>query len=61
MSVSCSKLIEKQKEKKILKLDQICDSMVQTSIFYLKPFGNNKRKPLFQSKNVREFIFLDFD
>ena len=47
--VSCSKLIKKQKQKKILELDQICDSMVQTRIFYLKPFGNdnqNKTTPL---------------
>ena len=36
MLVSCSKLIKKQKRKKILKLDQICDSMVQTRIFFLK-------------------------
>ena len=41
MVVSCSKFIEKQKQKKILKLDQICDSMVQTRIFFLKPFGND--------------------
>ena len=47
--VSFSKLIRKQKQKKILKLDQICDSMVQTRIFYFKPFGNdnqNKTTPL---------------
>ena len=43
MVVSCSKLIKKQKQKKILKLDQICDSMVQTRIFYLKPFGNDNQ------------------
>ena len=43
MVVLCSKFIEKQKQKKILKLDQICDSMVQTRIFYLKPFGNDNQ------------------
>ena len=39
----CSPFIKMQKPKKILKLHQICDSMVQTRIFYFKPFGNDNQ------------------
>ena len=56
--VSCSKL-NKKKQKNILQLDQICDSMVQTRIFYLKPFGNDNQNKITPSieKNVKKFNF----
>ena len=62
MVISYSKLIKKQKQKKILKLDQIVIQWYKPEFSISNRLEmTTKTKLLLQMKNIKKIIFLDFD